>query len=133
AAWAIGGEARARIGRLRWITGLVAAAIGASPWFVWMFARYGDAFVQGYLMAGNVYYFTQPESWSARAVSHTFYVRSFAGGFFPWSAIAVARLFELARRRAVADANERLLWIWVAVVIGFFSLARFKLDHYVFP
>jgi len=132
-AWAAGGELRARIGRLHWIGGLACAAVVASPWFVWMYAHFGDAFVQGYVLAGNVYYFTQPESWSSRAISHVFYLRSFAGGFFPWSAIAAGRLFELARGRASADASERLLWIWCAVVVGFFTLARFKLDHYIFP
>jgi 4-amino-4-deoxy-L-arabinose transferase-like glycosyltransferase len=132
-AWALGGELRARVGRLHWIAGLAAAAVAASPWFLWMFAHFGDAFVQGYVLAGNLYYFTQPESWSSRAISHVFYLRSFAGGFFPWSAVAVARLVELARRRVVADTPERLLWIWTAVVVGFFSLARFKLDHYIFP
>jgi 4-amino-4-deoxy-L-arabinose transferase-like glycosyltransferase len=133
AAWAAGGEPRARVAWLRWKSGLLAAAVCASPWFVWMFAHFGDAFVQGYVLAGNVYYFTQPESWSSRAISHAFYLRSFAGGFFPWSAIAMARLVELARRRASAGPDEILLWIWSAVVIGFFSLARFKLDHYIFP
>ncbi len=133
AAWAVGGGLRARIGRLHWMIGLAAAGAAASPWFVWMYAHFGDAFVQGYILAGNLYYFTQPESWSSRAISHVFYLRSFAGGFFPWSAIAVARLFELGRRRVAADEHERLLWIWAAVVIGFFSLARFKLDHYIFP
>jgi 4-amino-4-deoxy-L-arabinose transferase-like glycosyltransferase len=133
AAWALGGELRARVTRLHWISGLAASTIAASPWFVWMFAHFGDAFVQGYVMAGNLYYFTQPESWSSRAVSHTFYLRSFAGGFFPWSAFALARLFELWRRRASAGASEKLLWLWIAVVVGFFSLARFKLDHYIFP
>jgi 4-amino-4-deoxy-L-arabinose transferase-like glycosyltransferase len=133
AAWALGGELRARVGRLRWIGGLAAAAVAASPWFVWMLAHFGDAFVQGYVLAGNLYYFTQPESWSARAVSHVFYVRSVAGGFFPWSAIALARAVELLRGRAAAATNERLLWIWTVVVVGFFSLARFKLDHYIFP
>jgi 4-amino-4-deoxy-L-arabinose transferase-like glycosyltransferase len=132
-AWALGGELRARVMRLHWLTGLTAAAVAASPWFIWMFVRYGDAFVQGYVLAGNLYYFTQPESWSSRAISHVFYLRSFAGGFFPWSAIAMARLVELARGRATAGTDERLLWIWTAVVVGFFSLARFKLDHYIFP
>ncbi len=133
AAWALGGSLRARIAPLRWKTGLVCAGIGASPWFVWMFAHFGDGFVQGYLLAGNLYYFTQPEAWSGRAINHAFYLRSFAGGFFPWSAIALGRLYELARRRASAGTEERLLWLWVVVVIGFFSLARFKLDHYIFP
>ena len=132
-AWAVGGEARARAGWLRWKTGLIAAAVGASPWFIWMFAHFGDAFVQGYILAGNVYYFTQPESWSKRAVDHVYYARSFAGGFFPWSVLALGRLYELIRRRASAGPDEMLLWIWTGVVIGFFSLARFKLDTYIFP
>jgi len=133
ASWAAGGEPRARVAWLRWKTGLLAAGAAASPWFVWMLAHFGDAFVQGYVLAGNVYYFTQPESWSSRAISHVFYLRSFAGGFFPWSVIALARLVELARRRVTASADEIMLWIWAAIVIGFFSLARFKLDHYIFP
>jgi 4-amino-4-deoxy-L-arabinose transferase-like glycosyltransferase len=133
AAWAVGGEPRARSAWLRWKTGLVAAAVGASPWFVWMFAHFGDAFVQGYILAGNVYYFTQPESWSGRAIDHVYYLRSFAGGFFPWRVIALGRLYELARRRVSAGPDEILLWIWAAIVIGFFSLARFKLDPYIFP
>ena len=113
-----------------------AAAFVAAPWFVWMYARFGDAFVQGYILAGNLYYVTQPASFSGRAVSHTFYVRAFAGGFFPWSAIAMARLADLALRRrstAVVSIDEKLLWLWTAVVIALFSVARFKLDHYIFP
>jgi len=49
-----------------------------------------------------------------------------------------------ARRRLVDDLRrvarkerldnvEVLLWAWLVVVIGFFSLSAFKLDHYVFP
>ena len=133
AAWALGGDVRARVEALRWKTGLVCAAVAASPWFVWMYIHFRGAFVEGYILAGNLYYFTQPVSWSSRAISHLFYLRSFAGGFFPWSAIAAARLVELGRRRATASTGERLLWLWTAVVVGFFTLARFKLDHYIFP
>ena len=136
AAWAAGGELRARVSRLHWKTGLLLAAIAAAPWFVWMYARFGDAFVQGYVLAGNLYYVTQPASFSGRAVSHVFYARAIAGGFFPWSAIAAGRAIDLVLRRrieATASADEKLLWLWAAVVIGLFSLARFKLDHYIFP
>ena len=31
------------------------------------------------------------------------------------------------------SSGEALLWLWILVVVGFFSLARFKLDHYIFP
>jgi 4-amino-4-deoxy-L-arabinose transferase-like glycosyltransferase len=136
AAWAAGGELRDAARRLHWKTGLLVAAVAASPWFVWMYWRFGDAFVQGYLLAGNLYYVTQPPSFSGRAVSHTFFARVVAGAFFPWSAIAAARAIDLVFRRrdaAPLSSGEKLLWLWAAIVIGFFSVARFKLDHYVFP
>jgi 4-amino-4-deoxy-L-arabinose transferase-like glycosyltransferase len=127
---------RERVQRLHWKTGLPLVAVAASPWFVWMQWRFGSAFVQGYLLAGNIWYFTQPVEFSARVISHTFYVRAFAGAFFPWSAVAIGRAIDLARgprspRRV--DTDEALLWLWILVVIGFFSIARFKLDHYIFP
>jgi 4-amino-4-deoxy-L-arabinose transferase-like glycosyltransferase len=135
AAWAAGGELRVRVCRLHWKTGLLLAAIAAAPWFVWMYARFGDAFVEGYVLAGNLYYVTQPATFSGRAVSHTFYARAVAGGFFPWSAIVAGRGVDLLFRRRIApfvSTDEKLLWLWAALVVGFFSLARFKLDHYIF-
>jgi 4-amino-4-deoxy-L-arabinose transferase-like glycosyltransferase len=136
AAWAAGGDMRACLQRLHWKRGLFAVAVAASPWFVWMYVRFGDAFVQGYVLAGNLYYFTQPPEFSGRAISHTYYARIIAGGFFPWSAIAAGRAIDLAlwrRDRPPLQTGERMLWLWAAIVIGFFSLARFKLDHYIFP
>lgn len=136
AAWVTGGDRRAWIQRLHWKSGLVAVAVAAAPWFLWMYGRFGEAFVQGYVLAGNLYYFTQPTSFSGRAISHTFYARAFAGGFFPWSAIAVGRLVDVVGRRRLAvrlSTEEQLLWLWVALVVGFFSVARFKLDTYIFP
>jgi 4-amino-4-deoxy-L-arabinose transferase-like glycosyltransferase len=136
AAWAAGGELRARVSRLHWKTGLLLAAAAAAPWFVWMYAHFGDTFVQGYVLAGNLYYVTQPASFSSRAVSHAFYARAVAGGFFPWSAILAGRGIDLIFCRgseSPVSSGEKLLWLWVALVVGFFSLARFKLDHYIFP
>ena len=136
AAWIAGGESRTFVDRLRWRTGLPLAAVAASPWFVWMYLEFGSAFVQGYVLAGNVYYVTLPAAFSTRAVDHAFYLRAFLGGFFPWTIVMLGRGVDLVRRRATGlpwTIEERLLWLWVAVVIGLFSVARFKLDHYIFP
>ena len=136
AAWISGGALRERIARLRWKRGLASVVVAASPWFLWMDARFGREFVQGYILAGNLWYFTQPEVFSGRAISHTFYVRAFAGAFFPWSAVVVGRGIDIWRNRRTAfevSPAEKLLWLWTLVVIAFFSVARFKLDHYIFP
>jgi 4-amino-4-deoxy-L-arabinose transferase-like glycosyltransferase len=131
-----GDDLRARVSVLRWKTGLAVAGVAASPWFLWMAAQFGRAFVEGYVLAGNLWYFTQPGGFSQRAISHTFYIRAFAGAFFPWSAVVVGRGFDLLRRGTSGlkiGTDEKLLWLWTIVVIAFFSLARFKLDHYIFP
>ena len=129
-------ETRSFLRGLHWKIGLPAVAIAASPWFVWMQWRFGDEFVKGYLLAGNLWYVTQPVEFSARAINHTFYIRAFTGAFFPWSIVAGGRgvdLFQRVRRNEPIEIGERLLWLWTIVVLGFFSLARFKLDHYIFP
>jgi 4-amino-4-deoxy-L-arabinose transferase-like glycosyltransferase len=136
AAWACGGSLRAWVRLLRWKRGLLLATLAASPWFLWMSLRYGRAFVEGYFVVGNLHYVTQPSSFSNRAISHTYFARAFAGGFFPWSAIVAGRAIDLALRRrsaAPVPVEEKLLWLWALLVIGFFSAARFKLDHYIFP
>ncbi len=136
AAWFAGGEMRARVAVLRWKTGCLLAGVAASPWFVWMALRFGQSFIEGYVLAGNLWYFTQPAVFSGRAISHTYYIRAFAGAFFPWSAVAAGRAVDLLRRGSTGlrlSVDEKLLWVWMIVVIGFFSLARFKLDHYIFP
>jgi len=135
AAAVAGRDTREIVQRLRWKTGLASVVAAASPWFVWMSIHFGDQFVRGYLLAGNVWYFTQPDVFSGRAVSHTFYVRAFAGAFFPWSAVFVGRAMDLVRKpaRDAMPTEEKLLLLWVAVVIGFFTMARFKLDHYIYP
>ena len=134
AMWLAGGELRRRVRRLHWASGLLVAAVAASPWFVWMHGRFGSEFVQGYVLAGNIFYLTQPASYSSRAVSHTFYLRAFAGAFFPWTIVMIGRAIDLLRRRTARwSADEQVLWIWALVVIGFFSIARFKLDHYIYP
>ena len=129
-------ETRDVLRRLHWKTGLPLVAIAASPWFLWMEWRFGDEFVKGYLLAGNLWYVTQPIEFSARAINHTFYIRAFAGAFFPWSTVVAGRAIDAVqrlRRNEPLELSERLLWLWVIVVLGFFSIARFKLDHYIFP
>jgi 4-amino-4-deoxy-L-arabinose transferase-like glycosyltransferase len=134
AAISISFRMREQLQRLHWKLGLFCVALAASPWFVWMQGRFGSEFVGNYLLAGNLFYFTQPNEFSSRVVSHTFYVRAFAGAFFPWSAVMLGRGLDVLRKTArPLDTAEGLLWTWALVVIGFFSIARFKLDHYIFP
>ena len=77
------------------------------------------------------------QSFSNRAVNHTLYVSTFLAGFFPWSIVTLGGAVDALRRwRAKVEAAARRS---SAVGLGrascsiFFSLARFKVDRYVYP
>lgn len=129
-------RSRAALAAIKWRRGLVGVLIASSPWFIWMWWHFGAQFVRGYLLAGNLWYFTQPPSFSGRPISHTFYIRVFITAFFPWSVVVIGGAIDALRRWRTGGAalsEEKVLWTWVVVVIAFFSVARFKLDHYIFP
>jgi 4-amino-4-deoxy-L-arabinose transferase-like glycosyltransferase len=121
---------------LHWKRGVACILVLSTPWFAWMYAQFGSAFVTGYLLAGNLWYFTQPSEFSTRIVHHTFYLRTYFGAFFPWSLVTLGAAIDVVRRRRagqVLPPGEVMLWAWAITIFGFFTIARFKLDHYVFP
>jgi 4-amino-4-deoxy-L-arabinose transferase-like glycosyltransferase len=125
---------RQRLLGLRWLSGLALAVLLASPWFVYMFWRFGDDFVQGYVLDENLRLYSA--SRFANQPNFTFYLRILAAGLLPWTGLLIGRLYDDVRAliaRRTADPIETLLWIWIAVIVGFFSVSTFKLDHYVFP
>jgi 4-amino-4-deoxy-L-arabinose transferase-like glycosyltransferase len=131
-----GTECRRALLSLRWITGGALTVALSLPWFVWMYFALGWQFVHQYALAGNLYYITQPESFSNRAFNHTLYISTFLAGFFPWSILAIGGAIDTIRRwraKVHMPPQEILLWVWFAVVFIFFSVARFKVDRYVYP
>lgn len=133
---ACGRECRTALLSLRWVTGSILTVLLSLPWFIWMYYALGWQFVHQYALAGNLYYVTQPQSFSNRAFNHTLYISTFFAGFFPWSIVVLGGALDTIRRRRAGlkiPPEEILLWAWVAVVFVFFSLARFKVDRYVYP
>ena len=133
---ACGKEGRRALLSLRWVTGAVLSVVLSLPWFVWMYYALGWHFVHQYALAGNLYYITQPESFSNRAFNHTLYISTFFAGFFPWSIIVLGGGLDTIRRWRASikiPPAEILLWVWIGVVFIFFSIARFKVDRYVYP
>jgi 4-amino-4-deoxy-L-arabinose transferase-like glycosyltransferase len=99
-----------------------------------MYLRFGDAFVQGYILDENLRLYAS--SRFAHQPNFYFYFRILAAGLLPWTGLLLGRLFDDVRallRGEVLDTVESLLWIWTAVIVGFFTFSTFKLDHYVFP
>jgi 4-amino-4-deoxy-L-arabinose transferase-like glycosyltransferase len=133
---ACGRECRTAVLSLHWVRGTVLTVVLSLPWFVWMYYALGWQFVHQYALAGNLYYITQPPSFSNRAFNHTLYVSTFFAGFFPWSIVTLGGAIDTLRRwraQIKIPPQEILLWAWVGIVFIFFSLARFKVDRYVYP
>lgn len=126
-------ETRPLISRLHWAYGLLFVGLVSAPWFIYMVVTFGDRFVQDYLLAGNVYYFTKPEAFSSRNSDGFFYLRTYLGGCFPWSILALAAGIDARLTQRHLPPIEQALWTWIALVLVFFSVAGFKLDTYIFP
>lgn len=134
ALWISGSDVRRLASELRWGLGAVIVVALSGPWFLAMWWRFGQAFVDVYVLRENLWLFLKPLYQSTR--SHWFYLRVLAVSLLPWSTVGLGRLVDVVRdvRRGTAVAiEERLLWSWVIAIVAFFSLSRFKLDHYIFP
>lgn len=131
---AVSSDARRRLLGLRWGVGLLVSTSISAPWFIYMYLRFGQAFVDGYVFDENLKLFAssrfgnQPGPW--------FYFQILAAGLLPWTGLLLGRLVDdvraaLARRKV--DTFEVFLWAWTATIVGLFTASTFKLDHYIFP
>jgi 4-amino-4-deoxy-L-arabinose transferase-like glycosyltransferase len=130
----VSAELRRRLLALHFVAGLVIVLALPMPWFVYMWFRFDDAFVAGYLLDENVSLFAT-NRFNTR-FDATFYLRVLAAGLLPWTGLLIGRLVDDVRasvRRRPPDPVEMLLWCWIVAIVGFFTASRFKLDHYVFP
>lgn len=132
---AISRDARRQFLSLRLIAGAAIALAIPLPWFLVVWYRFGDAFVQGYVLNENLLLFATPLY--ANQPPWWFYLGILASGLLPWTPMIVGRLVDMVRAafrtRRPIDPVDLLLWSWTAAVVGFFSVSSFKLDHYVFP
>jgi 4-amino-4-deoxy-L-arabinose transferase-like glycosyltransferase len=122
-------DARRRLLGLRWVVGLAIVACLSAPWFVYMLWRFRGDFVHGYLLNENLSLFANPPY--GNQPGWWFYLQIIALGFLPWTLVLIGRLIDDVRGER--DTFEVLLWSWTIAIVGFFSVSRFKLDHYVFP
>jgi 4-amino-4-deoxy-L-arabinose transferase-like glycosyltransferase len=131
---ALSPDLRRRLLALHWALGLVVIALLSAPWFAYMYVRFKDGFVNGYILDENFRLFAgsrfgnQPGFW--------FYFQILAAALLPWTGLLIGRLIDDVRAlicREPIDGVETMLWGWTLAVVGFFTLSTFKLDHYVFP
>lgn len=132
--WLARGASRQAMAGLRMGTVAMGVAALATPWFLWMYFHYGDAFVQGYFGLGHAGYLA-PRA-SASSSDWTFYARMFMTSFFPWSFVAVGYGVDTLRRwrrGTPVDPLDVAMWLWIAVVLLVFTMVPFRVDRYIYP
>lgn len=101
----------------------------AAPWFVWLAWRGEHDFLAEMLLRQNVSRFVDP--WDHQA-PWWYYLKYFWIDMLPWSlfvpvAIGLQNVDDDERRL------HRLAWIWIVVVVVFFSLSASKRSPYILP
>jgi 4-amino-4-deoxy-L-arabinose transferase-like glycosyltransferase len=122
--------------RLMLVPGAAAVLAIVVPWYAALVARHGWAPVTSFFVGENFDRFTTAMQPDHRPI--WFYVPVLLTDLFPWAPLVVVPLAAVRRRRPAADpdapdALRRLLWIWIAVIVGAFSLSATKQDLYIFP
>ncbi len=116
------------------VLGVVVMLGVAVPWYVLMWFRHGNDYLQGFFIGDNFERFAtdrfnDPRPW-------WFYVPIVAGGLLPWTPLALVWLGPLTqflrRRRDVGTIDLRLL-LWALLPLAFFSLSVGKQPRYVLP
>ena len=116
------------------VIGFVIMLAVATPWYVLMWARHGNDYLQGFFIGDNFERFAtdrfnDPRPW-------WFYVPVVAGGLLPWTPLALVWLGPVAQflraRRAVGTIDLRLL-LWAVLPLVFYSLSIGKQPRYVLP
>ena len=131
---AVSAELRRRLLALHWIAGLLIVLVLAAPPFVYLYLRFGEEFVRGYVFEENLTLFTG--SRFRNQPGFGFYFQILALGFLPWTGLLIGRLIDHVRafvRGQRPDPLETVLWTWPFTITAFFTLSTFKLDHYIFP
>jgi 4-amino-4-deoxy-L-arabinose transferase-like glycosyltransferase len=118
--------------------GALIVAVIVVPWYAVLYSRYGWTYIGSFLLGENVARYT--EGYGVDSVrGPIFYLPVLFSDSFPWSAFLIAAALAGWRSRRSTIADERvtrfrlLLWLWIAVIVFFFSMSAGKQDLYIFP
>jgi 4-amino-4-deoxy-L-arabinose transferase-like glycosyltransferase len=138
------------VGRLNIIQGVLIMAAIVSPWYLALYQTHGWEPIRSFFLGENVDRYLNSMVPGDDQRPFYFYVFVLLTDLFPWAPLAVFPLATCWRRqRGILDLERgtrnpdpgamergsllRLLWCWVVVIVGVFSLSATKQDLYIFP
>jgi len=118
--------------------GIVIVLAIVVPWYAAQYARHGWTYIVSFVVGENLARYTEGLGVNADR-AFWFYVPVVFTDAFPLSILAVAAAIWWFRDRGAGmqtDPSYRirsLLWIWIMVIVGFFSISAAKQDLYIYP
>ena len=115
------------------IGGFLLFCLVASIWYVPMYLKHGQDFIDVFLGVHNVLRATVSEH--PRDNVWYFYIGIFLAGFFPWVWVAIPAFIKKWRRgwRLKLDTDTRFLLVWAVTVFAVFQCFATKYVTYTFP
>jgi 4-amino-4-deoxy-L-arabinose transferase-like glycosyltransferase len=116
------------------VLGFVVMMAVAMPWYLLMWFRHGNDYLQGFFVGDNFERFAtdrfnDPRPW-------WFYLPVVAGGLLPWTPLALTWLGPITsfirRRRDVGTIDLRLI-LWALLPLVFYTLSVGKQPRYILP
>jgi 4-amino-4-deoxy-L-arabinose transferase-like glycosyltransferase len=143
---AVHGELK-RVREMMIPSGIVVVLAIVLPWYIALYHRYGWTYITSFFVGENIARYTEGVGVETRR-GPLFYLPVVFSDSFPWSlclfGAAGLWLADWRARRARSAASEpredlrafrvrTLLWLWVIVIVAFFTFSAAKQDLYVFP
>jgi 4-amino-4-deoxy-L-arabinose transferase-like glycosyltransferase len=127
-----------RIGTMMIPAGAAIVLAIVAPWYVALYVDSGLARISEFFIGENLGRFTSLVGPQSRGP--LFYLPVVLTDSFPWSIVLpVAAIAWIRERRASGSTGDiglrirMLLFMWIVVIVAFFSLSRTKQDLYIFP
>ena len=108
------------------------AAIGLAivlPWYFMVYREHGWEYIKSFVFGENLGRYAEAVGEQSRGI--LFYIPVMFADLFPWSLFIPIGLWWAFRDRS--NRVARLLLIWIAAIVVFFSLSGTKEDLYIFP
>ena len=122
-----------RLGDLRHMllpTGAVISLAIVVPWYYLLYREHGWEYIGSFIVGENLGRYAEAVGEQSRGL--LFYIPVMLADLFPWSLmIPIAMWWAIRYQRH--DRVARLLVVWIAVIVAFFSLSGTKEDLYILP
>jgi len=123
--------------------GLIVVVAIVVPWYAALYHLYGWTYITSFIVGENIARYTEGLGVEQRR-GLSFYLPVVFSDSFPWSlCLFGAAAVWLADRRTLSRAGtlatdpgfriRTLLWLWILVIVIFFTFSAAKQDLYIFP